>query len=132
MTGQSRIMVVDDDVDFLDQVGLYLGSRGYEVRTADSRPAGERLLAEYDPDLVILDLMMENEDDGFVLARRIKSALPDVPVILVTAVTRETGIEFERAEDSHRWIRADRILPKPIRYEQLEREISVLLGRRTR
>lgn len=125
-----RVMIVDDDPDFLEQMRMYLESRGYAVSSASNRPAGEKLLDEIEPDIAVLDLMMENEDDGFVLSYRIKQKFPNIPVILVTAVTHETGLEFDETDDAGHWIKADTILAKPIRFEQLEREIARLLRER--
>ncbi len=122
-----RVLIVDDDPDYLEQMKMYLQSRGYEVHSASSRPEGEKILEEIAPDIAVLDLMMENEDDGFVLSYRIKRKYPSTPVILVTAVTHETGLEFDETEDDGNWIKADTILAKPIRFEQLEREIARLL-----
>lgn len=123
----ARVMIVDDDPDFLEQMRMYLESRGYTVNSASNRPDGEELLTRIEPDIAVLDLMMENEDDGFVLAYRIKKRFPNTPVILVTAVTHETGLEFDETEDGGNWIKADAILAKPIRFEQLEMEIARLL-----
>lgn len=121
------VLIVDDDPDFLEQMEMYLESRGYTVFSASNRPDGERLLETVEPGIAVLDLMMENEDDGFVLAHRIRRKYPNIPVILVTAVTHETGLEFDETEDGGNWIKADTILAKPIRFEQLEREIARLL-----
>lgn len=121
------VLVVDDDPDFLEQMSMMLSSKGFRVLEASNRPEGERLLEQERPDLAVLDLMMENEDDGFVLSFHLRQKYPDVPIILVTAVTRETGLQFNPVEDRHDWIRADAILPKPIRFEQLEKEIDRLV-----
>ena len=94
-----RVLIVDDDPDYLEQMKMYLQSRGYEVHSASSRPEGEKILEEIAPDIAVLDLMMENEDDGFVLSYRIKRKYPSTPVILVTAVTHETGLEFDETEE---------------------------------
>ena len=72
--------------------------------------------------------MMERMDDGFVLCYDIKKKNADIPVIMVTGVSRETGMEFDAATDEERsWLKADVILAKPIRFEQLTREIDRLL-----
>lgn len=124
------ILVVDDDPDFLDQMDIQLRSLGFRTVTADSQHKAEQILQEIKPDMAFLDLMMENLDAGFVLAHKIKKLDPAIPVILVTAVTSETGMEFDAATASERsWIKADAILPKPIRMEQLRSETERLLGR---
>lgn len=122
------VLVVDDDVDFLEQTRLMLEQAGYRVVAAESQARAEELLAELVPDVAILDLMMEHNDSGFVLAHRIKSKNPDVPVILTTAVTSQTGFDFEATGGtSSSWVKADVILDKPVRFEQIMREIQRLL-----
>ena len=86
------------------------------------------MLAETKPDLCIFDLMMETQDSGFVLAYRAKQLYPEVPVIIASAVTSETGLVFklETLEDKS-WIKADIFIEKGIRPDQLQREINKLL-----
>jgi len=101
---------------------------GFEVITAESQREGEKIIETFRPDLAIFDLMMENEDSGFVLSYKIKRKHPDVPVILATAVTAETGMTFDLNQDAGKsWIKADLILDKGIRTDQLEKEIKKLL-----
>lgn len=129
-TGQSNatILIVDDDPDFLMQSRLVLESAGYNVITADGQQAAEKLLAQRMPDAAVVDLMMENEDGGFALCYHIKKLDPSVPVIIVTAVTSETGLEFDATTDEERsWVKADALLAKPVRAEQLTAELERLL-----
>jgi CheY-like chemotaxis protein len=80
------------------------------------------------PDLAVFDLMMESDDSGFILCYKLKRRYPEVPVILATAVSRETGITFGLSSDQDRdWIRADLYLEKGVRPEQLDQEIKKLL-----
>jgi two-component system, OmpR family, response regulator len=79
-------------------------------------------------DIAVFDLMMENDDSGFILCYKLKRRYPDVPVILATAVSHETGMSFGLDSEQERaWIRADRYLEKGIRAEQLDQEIMKLL-----
>ncbi len=122
------ILLVDDDVDYLEQTRLQLEIAGYSVVTADNIGTAKALLNDLRPAAAVLDLMMENVDDGFVLAHTIKSIDPTIPVILATAVTSETGFEFDAATKEERsWVKADVVLDKPVRIEQLTREIERLL-----
>ncbi|HSM52381.1 MAG TPA: response regulator, partial [Thermoanaerobaculia bacterium] len=80
------------------------------------------------PDLAVIDLMMEHVDGGFSLAYRLKKREPPVPVIMVTAVAAETGLDFASAfQGAPGWMRVDAMLSKPVRFEQLRREIDRLL-----
>jgi CheY-like chemotaxis protein len=123
-----RVLLVDDDEDFLFQHRIQLENAGFDVATAGSRGEAEEKARIFTPDLAILDLMMEHHDDGFVLSHHLKRRFPGLPVILVTAVTSETGLVFDPSSPEERaWTGADALLAKPIRFEQLQREIDRLL-----
>ncbi len=124
------LLLVDDDVDLLDQMALKLGALGFEIIKAEGQSAAERIMEQRQPDIAVVDLMMEHEDSGFILSHRIKKRYADTPVIVITAVTSELGLEFDAATTEERsWVRADALLNKPVRMEQLEREIDRLLVR---
>lgn len=128
MNAKIKILLVDDDEDFLFQHRIQLENAGFDVATATSRAKAEEVAPAFQPDLAILDLMMEQPDDGFVLSHHLERARPGLPIILVTAVTSETGLVFDPATPSERaWVGADAVLAKPIRFEQLKREIERLL-----
>jgi len=122
------ILVADDDPDYLYQTVFGLEKAGYKTVAAASQAEAEAVIARFRPSLAIFDLMMENDDSGFILCYRIKRKYPDVPVILATAVSHETGISFSLDTGSEKsWIRADVYLEKGIRPEQLDHEIMKLL-----
>jgi DNA-binding response OmpR family regulator len=126
---KKKILVVDDDLDILEQMTAVLTAANYEVIAAEGRAAGEEAILKTKPDLAILDLMMEEKDSGFVLSHQIKKLYPDMPVILLTAVTGATGLSFAAQNpDARSWIKVDRIMDKPVRPEQLKAEIHRLLG----
>lgn len=117
---KKTILLADDDPDVIFQVKHYLERWGYEVVAVDSREEAERYLEGACPDLAILDLMMEEEDSGFILSYRIKKCRPEVPVIISTAVAAERGISFDiNSPGSKSWIKADHYLEKGFRMEQL-------------
>lgn len=126
----TRVLIVDDDTDFLLQQRLQLEQAGFEVIEADSHEKARRLLETTPFDVAVVDLMMEELDAGFTLAYEIKRKNPTIPVIMVTGVAGETGIEFDAATREERsWIKADAFLAKPVRFEQLLREMNRLLKR---
>lgn len=127
-TEKKTILIADDDVDLLLQLKLQFEAAGFAVITAESGRDAEKVFAQTRPDLAVLDLMMEQMDAGFTLSYHIKKKDPSIPIILITGVTHETGFEFEVSSDEERsWIKADAILDKPIRFEQLMREIERLI-----
>ena len=124
-----KILVVDDDPDIVDQLTLLLQSDGYEVVQAGGLEEAEQVLLTGKPDLAIVDLMMENKDSGFVLCHEIKRLYPGTPVIVLTGVKAETGISFASpSAEEQSWVKADRILDKPVRPEQLRNEVRHLLA----
>jgi two-component system, OmpR family, response regulator len=124
----TTILIVDDDPDYLFQTRIKMESYGYRTITADSQREAEMIIDKTKPDLAIIDLMMENEDSGFILSYKMKKKYPDVPVIIATAVAAETGITFDiNDENNRKWIRADLFLDKGIRSEVLKGEIEKLL-----
>lgn len=126
----ATILVVDDDADFLLQQKLWLEKAGYTVLTAETVAAAERTVDTQQVDAAVVDLMMEDVDSGFTLCYHIKKVRPAMPVIMVTGVQSETGIEFDAAtKEEKAWVKADIILTKPVRLEQLTAEIERLLGR---
>jgi CheY-like chemotaxis protein len=122
------ILVADDDPDYLYQTVFNLEKSGYKTVAAESQAEAESVINRLKPSLAIFDLMMESDDSGFILCYKIKRKYPDVPVILATAVSHETGMSFSiDSEQERSWIRADVYLEKGIRPEQLDQEIMRLL-----
>ena len=129
MSNQKKlILIADDDADYLFQMEAMVRNLGFDVKTADGQHEAERLLDTIKPDLAIFDLMMENEDSGFLLAYKAKRKFPDMPIIIASAATAETGFSFDMHNtDDRNWIKADLYLEKGIRSDQLHREINKLL-----
>ncbi len=121
-------LLVDDDPDFLAQIQLGLQSIGFKVIAGESQAEGEKLVEAGGYDVAVFDLMMENEDSGFILSYKSKRAHPDIPVVMATSVTNETGMQFDAStEESRSWLKADLILDKNLRFEQLEHAIESLM-----
>lgn len=122
------ILVVDDDPDYIFQLVFRLEKAGYKTVSANSQAEAEQVLEDMAPDLAIFDLMMEQDDSGFILAYKLKRKHPDVPVIIATAVSAETGMSFGLTSEADRaWIKADCYMEKGMRFEELEREMKKLL-----
>ncbi len=127
-TNKKIVLIVDDDIDSLTQLSLHLKNMGFEVISGETQKEGEELINKIKPDLAIFDLMMDNKDSGFILSYKMKKKYPDVPVIIATAVTAETGMMFGlNSEEEKRWIKADLYLEKGLRFDQLQVQINKLL-----
>ncbi len=122
------ILLVDDDHDFRMQQKVMLESLNYRVIEAENAAGAIELVKQQTPDLAVVDLMMEEHDAGFTLCHNLKKRLPQMPIIMVTGVAAETGLAFNvKTREEHRWIKADALLEKPVRAEQLQQEIKKLL-----
>jgi CheY-like chemotaxis protein len=125
---RGTVLLVDDDADFLAQQKLALENAGFTVLCAGSEEEARGVMDQHRPDVAVLDIMMEHMDSGFVLSHDLKKARPDMPVILVSSVMSETGLDFDTATAEERsWLKADAMLAKPVRCEQLTSEIDRLL-----
>ncbi|MDO5580158.1 MAG: response regulator [Planctomycetia bacterium] len=125
---KNRILFVDDDPDFRQEFCPLLEAAGYAVTQADSEKQAEELMAKDAFDLAVVDLRMERPDSGFTLAYHIKKQTPDFPIILVSAVNGEIGLNFSLNSKAERaWIKADAFLNKPLRFEQLKYEVERLI-----
>src|SRR4030042_5273274 len=115
MNARGKILLVDDDPDFLEMHKAVLQNHGYEVLTAMSGREGlERVRAEM-PDLIILDLMMEKHDAGFSFSKTLKTdpLFKRIPILMVTSVAEATGYRFSLEEDGY-WMKTDDFLDKPV------------------
>jgi CheY-like chemotaxis protein len=131
MTNRKTILLADDDPDIRLQISIALKAAGFDVLETEGQEAAEEALLKSHPDLCIFDLMMEEMDSGFVLCHESKRTFPDVPVILLTAVTSQTGIDFtSQTEQQRAWVKADLLLHKPVLAEQLVAKVRQLLALR--
>ena len=89
----AKILIVDDEKDFLDIMAERMSARGMEISTATSAENALKMVLKESYDAVIMDLMMP-EMDGFKALKLFKETRPDVPIILLTAnVLEEKRIE---------------------------------------
>ena len=133
MIKSAAILVVDDDVDFVDMNCHVLEQAGYRVlRAYDSEQALAKLAAQ-PVDLVITDLMMTSMDSGFSLAKQIRnrSQYAGVGIILATSVTAVTGYNFRpRSEQDLAAMNVDAYFDKPIPPPALLAKVAQLLAKK--
>lgn len=131
MKSKGKILLVDDDSDFLEIHEAVLKNNGYGVLTATSaREAMERVRAEM-PDLIILDLMLEKHDAGFSFSKKVKKdpLFKKIPILMVTSVAEATGYHFSLKEDGY-WMKVDDFLEKPVAPDVLLSRVKKLLTKR--
>lgn len=91
MGSVTDILVIDDDKDLVQSMRIILESRSYGVRVAYNGKQGYERIEEKTPDLIILDVMMATDTDGFDLAYKLKnnSAYKNIPIIMATSFTQK-------------------------------------------
>ena len=119
----SLIAIIDDDQDILDASTLVLSAKGYDIITADNPDDGYKIVKEKKPDLIILDVMMNEPDDGFFLAQKFRKEHLDIPIIMYTSVSKALGLEFAVGE----MVPVDEFIEKPISPDTLIDKVEKLL-----
>jgi CheY-like chemotaxis protein len=109
------ILVIDDDIDLVEIIRLTLESEGYGVIDAQNGARGLDLARERKPDLILLDVMMGEIDEGFQVAYELRKGdnTRDIPIIMLTAVADQTGYAFDPEKDSD-FLPVDEYLEKPV------------------
>ncbi len=125
----AKILIIDDDIDLVEVMRLTLESAGFEVIDAQEGAKGLEKVKSEQPDLVILDVMMGTQDEGFHVAYQIHGN-PDtagIPVLMVTAVGQETGFSFDKEKDQD-FLPVQEFLAKPIDPDLLIETVKKSLG----
>lgn len=117
------IVIIDDDPDILDASSLVLKSKGYDVLTATNPNDGYKLIKEKKPNLIILDVMMDEPDDGFFLAQKLRKEKITTPILMYTSVSKAIGLDFGKNE----MVPVDDFVEKPISPEELVEKVTTLL-----
>mgnify|MGYP001823294178 FL=1 len=99
------------------------------MQTAGNKREGLEKLNANLPDLVILDVMMDEEHDGFDMSREIKKAHPNLPIVMLTGISDITGVNFRAAAADPDWLPADEFLDKPVTPDELLATIEELLSK---
>jgi DNA-binding response OmpR family regulator len=117
------IAVIDDDPDICEASTLVLSSKGHKVITASNPKDGYEIVINQKPDLIILDVMMDEPDDGFFLAQRFRKENIKTPIIMYTSVSKTVGMDYGAGE----MVPVDDFVEKPITPELLIQKVETLL-----
>ena len=128
---KKKLLLVDDDPDIISAFEAILSNKGYQVFTAINKREGLEKLNNHLPDLVVLDVMMDEEHDGFEMSREIKQKHPELPIIMLTGISEITGVNFRAAASDPDWLPADEFLDKPVNPDDLITTIEDLLSKET-
>jgi CheY-like chemotaxis protein len=130
----AHILVVDDDPDFQDQIAMVLEAAGHEVERAYDGRQALGLMRERRPALVLLDVMMTTDTEGFGVVQEIRrnEAFRDLPIIMLSAIHEEKRLSYRFEPDSD-WLPVDCFLDKPVKPAVLlEAVAGSLAGGRSR
>ena len=129
--GQAKILIIDDDPDITEAMKIVLESQDYIVSCAKDGQEGMEQIKATNPDLIILDVMMNTIREGFLLSRELKTN-PDykhIPILMITAVKEKTGFDFKPEAGEEAWLPVEDFLDKPVAKEVLLDRVSALLGK---
>lgn len=130
----AKILMIDDDPDVILAMQIPLEAAGYEFYSAGGSSEGFKQLKEVNPDLIILDVMMETATEGFQTSLKLRDPAPDaehaayrdVPILMLTAVHTTTPLRFAPDED---YLPVDAFLEKSATPEEILAKVEELLNK---
>lgn len=122
----AKILVVDDDPDFVDATKIVLEKNDHQVITASSGDTGYQRALDDEPDLMILDVIMDTVLDGLSLSQRMHDnpSLRDIPIIMVTSIANTDYAELFPTDE---YIHINAFMSKPITADELMRQVNKYL-----
>jgi DNA-binding response OmpR family regulator len=123
-----KIVLVDDNTDYLFTMETFLKRSGFEVKTADDGQKGLDLIRKEPPDVVLLDVMMESLFSGFEVCKQLRmdDDLKDIPIIGISGMGDELGIDYKQWPD-YDYFKPDDFLDKPVDKQKLLQLIPVVI-----
>jgi CheY-like chemotaxis protein len=124
----ARILVVDDDPDFVATTTITLEHEGHDVTCAANSDEALQKVHEEAPDLIILDMIMSTVLDGLKVSQELgdQEEYQDIPIIMVTSIASTDYAELFPTDE---YIHLDAFLTKPVTSARLVKEVHRLLAR---
>lgn len=125
----AKILIIDDDPDIVEAMKVVLESKDHRVSSSKSGDEGLKKAEADEPDLIILDVMMETISKGFEVARDLKKSQKnrDVPILMLTAIKESTGLDFGKEAGDEDWLPVDDYMEKPLKPQELLSKVESLL-----
>ena len=117
----AKILMVDDDKEFLEAGKAVLESEGHDIFLAYDVRVAEEKISSKNFDLIFLDIMMEDADDGIALAGRLKKRGVKTPIVMLSGVSKVTGYEYGKCNDV---LPCTDFLEKPVSPQQLINKVN--------
>jgi len=127
-----KILVVDDDIDYVESTAAILEANGCEVIAAyDSKEGLEKAKSEL-PQLIIIDLMMNTLNEGYDFCRNIRSdeRFKEVPLLMISSAHQHEMFKNANFVPDEIWFPIDTFLDKPVGKETLLRYVNKFLKKR--
>lgn len=126
MGAKGKVLVVDDDPDFVEVTRTILEAEGFEVISAANGDQGVEKMKTEHPDLVILDIMMSSVLDGVSVSQTMREDedLRLLPLLMVSSIT---GSEFAAQFPTDEYIHVDGWLSKPVEPQELLEKVKSLI-----
>ncbi len=105
-----KIVIIDDDPDIVEATTMLFESKGYLTASAGNVEDALALVPKEMPDVIILDVMMEEPDDGFYLANKFRKIGINTPIIMLTSVSKAFGFDFGNKDN----LQIQEFLEKPV------------------
>ena len=127
-TKGKRILIVDDDTDFITATKAVLAGAGYEVAECTRATEALAKVREFEPDLILLDVMMETGTSGFTVSYEVRkdAHFAKTPILMITAIHQTTPLRFSPDTDGE-YLPVEKLLDKPVPADVLLREVARLL-----
>ncbi len=130
-----KILIIDDDPDIVEAMRMPLEANAYNVITASNGKEGLQRAKDEIPDLIILDVMMETDTEGFHVAYELKSEESDseykdcreIPILMITAISQKKGMNFSPEKDEA-FLPVDDFIEKPVQPQDLLKKVAELLA----
>jgi len=128
MNKEHTILIIEDDPDIITTVQMMLEPEGFEIIEAMTGSEGVSRARLDKPDIILLDLMLEQHDTGFTVAKTLKGdpVTRGIPIIMVSSVSERTGFSFDQESDGH-WMKTNDFLEKPYKREEILKKIHEVL-----
>ena len=131
MPKKKKVLLVDDEVDFVEINKAALENKGYEVIPAYNGEEGIQKALQGKPDIIILDVMMETKTEGFEVARKLRKyeEMKNVPIIMLTAIRERMDIKFKIQPDEE-WLPVTEFVEKPVPPDKLIEKVEQMLEKK--
>jgi len=124
-----RLLIIDDDPDFVAGIKSILDTAGFEVDVAYDPKTGQKELQSQTYDLLLLDIMMGRGAEGVMIARKLRkdAKLREMPVLIITGMREQIAFLFPGEPIHPRFVEVDELVEKPVEPTMLIEKVNALI-----